>query len=476
MSNKKHLLSNSLAILINRLTQSIATFVLTAAIARLAGAEALGQYLLAFSYYFIFVNIASQGLKTLFTRELAHRPEDTPIYLFSGSYLQFILAAIGYGLLCILVSVLPYNPSTKITSYIMGLTIIPFALSNVTESIFQAREKMFLIAYSTVPIYVLRTLAMIAVMLAGRGVNSIAALYALSETMILFLQYILIGRYVQPDWRFQIPFMLETLKKSWNFFVIEGVAVLSNRLEILVLSLLSSEVLLGFYGGIVQLFQPFWIISHSIGTAIFPALVTARDREKKQQKYIIEGFTEILLGIGLPFTVGLFFVGKELLIFIYHPSFAEASTALKLNALVLIILPFSRSLGNLLIANHLERINTREVIVTNFLGCLLGIFFVSRYQLLGAAMMDIAMAIIASSQYIYATYRYLFSLSLKRIFLRPLLLGLLMLITFSLLAEFQVNFLATLTIATFTYVLAAGLFVLNTFGGFGAIGAKWLKK
>jgi O-antigen/teichoic acid export membrane protein len=49
--------------IVNRLAQSITAFVLTAAIARNLGAEAIGQYLLAYSYYFIFVGIASQGLK-----------------------------------------------------------------------------------------------------------------------------------------------------------------------------------------------------------------------------------------------------------------------------------------------------------------------------------------------------------------------------------------------------------------------------
>lgn len=65
MTNKKFL-KNSLSLLVNRIVQGVTTFVLTVAIGRTLGAYALGQYLLAVSYYYIFVNISSQGLKTFF--------------------------------------------------------------------------------------------------------------------------------------------------------------------------------------------------------------------------------------------------------------------------------------------------------------------------------------------------------------------------------------------------------------------------
>lgn len=138
---KTKVLINSLSLLINRLAQGVTTFVLTAAIARNLGAYALGQYLLAISYYYIFVNLASQGLKTLFTRELSRSPEETPVYLVSGTLLQLILSFIGYLGLVVWVFLLPYSADTSIVCYVMGLAILPFALSNITEAIFQAQRK-----------------------------------------------------------------------------------------------------------------------------------------------------------------------------------------------------------------------------------------------------------------------------------------------------------------------------------------------
>ncbi|MHC5731540.1 MAG: oligosaccharide flippase family protein, partial [Nostoc sp.] len=109
----------------NRLVQSLTSFVLVASIARTLGAYELGRYLLAFSYYYIFMVIASQGLKTLFTRELSRKPEEMPVYLVSGTFLQMLLSILAYIVQVIVVFLLPYNSDTSMTCYIMGLTIIP---------------------------------------------------------------------------------------------------------------------------------------------------------------------------------------------------------------------------------------------------------------------------------------------------------------------------------------------------------------
>mgnify|MGYP001803475776 CR=1 FL=1 len=88
MKGLRKLLGNSFALLLNRLTQSITTFILAASIARMLGAYELGQYMLAFSFYYVFMTLASQGFKTLFTRELAQNPIETPSYLVSGTLIQ----------------------------------------------------------------------------------------------------------------------------------------------------------------------------------------------------------------------------------------------------------------------------------------------------------------------------------------------------------------------------------------------------
>ena len=184
------LLVNSLSLLGNRLIQGISTFTLTTVIARNLGADQLGQYILALGYYSVFVTFFGLGLRTLFTRELAREGERASVYLVSGSLVQLILSIIAYILLATVVFLMPYSAETSTICYILGLSVIPFALSNITEAIFQAQERMHLIAISTSPIYLLRVGAMILVVLnSTHAIEYIAAIMVLSEVLILILQW-----------------------------------------------------------------------------------------------------------------------------------------------------------------------------------------------------------------------------------------------------------------------------------------------
>ncbi|MEH2410787.1 oligosaccharide flippase family protein [Nostoc sp.] len=476
MVEKYKFISNSLSMIVNRLAQSITAFVLTAFIARTLGAEALGQYLLAYSYYFIFVGIASQGLKTLFTRELAREPQKTPVYLMSGTWLQLIFSFFSYGALVIVVFLLPYSSKTSTICYIMGLTIIPFALSNITEAIFQAQEKMHLIAISTVPVYIVRVIIMIWAMQLKYGIESLGAILCFSETLILVIEWIFITRLVKIEWQIDGNFVLNTIKSARTFFAIEGMAVLNGRVQILILSLLGNEFLVGLFGGISQLLLPFSIIANSITLAMFPRFSKAVEQGRERQRQISENVIEILLIMALPLLIGLLFFGKDLLILIYNPSFAQANLALRLSAVSLVFLPFTRSLSYVLVANGFEIVNLREVVITTTLGSLGGVALVSQYQLLGAALMALLMTIIGFSQYIYFTYTRLFSLNLWRIMRRPLLICFLMLPIFILLEKISLDFIYTLIIATCAYGLFVIYLGIRAFGGFRFLWMKLLRE
>ncbi|HLO83783.1 MAG TPA: oligosaccharide flippase family protein [Nostocaceae cyanobacterium] len=471
------LFKNSLSLLANRLTQGIATFVLTTVIARNLGAYELGQYILGISYYYIFVTFVGQGLKTLFTRELAREAEETPVYLVSGSLLQLILSIIGYVLLVIVVFVLPYSPDTSMVCYIMGLAVIPFALSNITEAIFQAQEKMHLIAMSTVPIYILRLVVMIWVMPLKHAVNYIAGIMVLSEALILVIEWALLTRTVKPKWKINKEFMLNSLYSVRTFFAIDASGIIAGKMDILFISLLGSEFLVGLYGLIGQLMQPFIIVSHSVSLAAFPSMSKAVSIGKEKQKEETENVLEILLCMSLPFVLGIFFFGGDLLIFIYNdPNYIQAALPLRISVLSLLASPFVRSLGYLLVANGFEKYNLLEVIITTVVGGLSGVVLISQYKLLGAALMAIVMACSSFSLLVYAVYNRLFSLHLWRIMRRPLLISSLMSIVYLILQKINLNFLLTLIISVCSYGVLVGVLAIMSFGGFRSVWHKLLNK
>lgn len=471
------MLGNSVSILINRLTQSIATFVLVASIARILGAYELGQYLLAFSFYFVFMTLASQGFRTLFIREIALKPEETPVYLVSGTLLQFFFSIIGYFMLVLVVFSLHYSASTSAVCYVMGLTIIPFSLSNITEAIFQGREKMFLVAISTVPVYIARLLIMVLAMNFKYTVIHLSGILFISEIIILIIEWLLISRLVTYKLHIDWNFIWRTAKQSRTFLFIEGVSVLQSRVQVLILSIFGGEVVVGLYGAISQLMQPFEIVSYSLVNAYFPKMTKAVTLDKNEQRHVSERLVEILLIVALPFMVGLLFIGSDLLILVYqNQSFSKAADALNIVALGLCTTAFTRPLSYALVANGLEIVNLWEVFITTILVSIIGVILVPQYQLSGAAYSALLMQIIRSILYTYTVYSRLYTLNVYKVFLRPIILSILMLIVFIFLQKINANIYITIIGATAFYILVIASFSIYTLGGLNVIKAKLLQK
>jgi O-antigen/teichoic acid export membrane protein len=477
MTEKNKFLSNSFSLLINRLTQSITTFVLVASIARGLGAYQLGQYMLAFNFYYVFMTLASQGLKTLFTREIARNPDETPIYLVSGSFLQLIFCSIAYVVLGVTVFALPYSEETSTICYIMGLIIIPFSLSNVTESVFQAKEKMHLIAISTVPIYILRLGIIILLLNLKYNLNYVSWVMLISETLILLIELVLISKFVSYKWHLDWDFIKRITKASWTFMVIEGISVAKGRVQIVILSLLGGEVVVGLYSAVMQLMQPFEIIAHSMVIAFFPKMSQTALVEKDKQRQLTENLVEMLLTVALPFTLGLLFVGSDIILLIYkESSFIAASTVLNISAAGLVISAFCRPQSYALVANGFEKINLWDVAISSIVGTFLSIILVSKYQLNGAAISLLFTQIISFCIYNYAVYTKLFKINFIEIIKRPIMITLGMLVLFLGIQKTSLNIIAILLIATFVYGVLVVLFTLKNMGGLDAAKAKFLKK
>jgi O-antigen/teichoic acid export membrane protein len=481
MSQKHQLISNSVSMLVNKLVQGGTSFVLTASIARNLGAQALGQYLLALSYHYIFVSIASQGLKTLFTREVAVNPAKTSVYLVSGTLLQFILSVIGYASMVLVVYLLPYGDQTSLVCYILGITIIPFALSNITEAILQAQERMHLIALSTAPIYIARVLVMIWLMTQKFGIEYVAGVLIISELLIFIIQWFFLIDIVKPEWRIDRNFIWGILRAARTLFAIEGMGIVASKISVLSLSLLGNEFFIGIYGAVIQLMQPFSLVSRSLILAAFPRMSKAVQFGKEQQRQETENIIRLLLCMGLPFCMGILVFSEELLLFVYgDPSFYQASGILKLHALMLLPGLFSSVFSYTLIANGLEKITLLEVSIVTVIGWLSSIAFISSaaasQKINGAVSAEIIMALSSLVIFTLAVQKYLFSIRLWQVIKLPLFISSLMLAVLLILKEAKINFLSTIILAVIVYIILVSSLAIREFGGLDYVKEKLSKR
>ncbi|WP_299405966.1 oligosaccharide flippase family protein [Acaryochloris sp. IP29b_bin.148] len=474
---KKKLVANSLALISNRIVQSATSFLVLALIARSLGSFALGQYTLAFSYYFVFMTLVSTGFKTLFTRELSQKSSEISSYLVSGTFLQLLFSLIGYLLLFLVVHFMPYTSATENICYVIGLAIIPFSLSNIVEAIFQAQEKMHWIAICTIPVYIVRTVIIYLGLMSGYGIILISAIFVISELIIFILEWYLIQKFNRFKWSIDKDFIQKTIKLARTFLAIDGISVFRERMEIFIISFFSNESTIGLYGSVMQLIQPFSIVSDSIVLAAFPKMSKMSSSRSQSKKELAEKAIELLLFLAIPMFFGALFFSRHLLVFVYKDlDFANASIALCILSFGMVTRAFNKPLSYTLVANNLEKINLKEVLYGTIFGGLTSLALVSQFQLEGAAVSAILVKIFGVWVYTYATFKRLFYLNVWQVTKRPLLVGGLMLILFAILNTANINFFSSLTISILVYCLVIFCIAFQSLESSNHLFSKLLRK
>jgi O-antigen/teichoic acid export membrane protein len=463
MSDKGRLVNNSAAIITHRLAQVITSFFLTIIIVRYLGTFGQGQYALGYTYYLMLSASFSQGFKILFTREISQNIEDTHLYLISGSLLQLIFSLIGYIGLFLLVSLLPYQIDTKLVCYVIGLAVLPFSLSNISEAIFQAHEKMHLITYSTVPIYVLRVLFMWFALSNGATINIIAWLVVISETIIMFLQWILIRRIVSyVPLAINLHFLKKTLKQVRTFLFIQTAATIRLRLQLIILSVLAGEVATGIFSIIMQLIRPFNVIVDSIVLPLFPRMSQMAINDRLALKNLSEQAISVLFFFVLPLVIGFLFIGEDFLLLIYKDeNLIGAGLILTLVGIGLFGTTFTRPLGLSVISAGFERVDLRVQIVSIILGIILSPILIANFQLIGAAVASTTIELLAGLQILSAVYSNLFKLNFLKILKKPLFVAISVFVTFGFLNLLNVHTIVTIGIVGIVYLLILATVILE---------------
>src|SRR3990172_1111111 len=145
---------NIVSLLASDIVGRATTFVLYTMVARYLGAYEFGQLSLAVSLFYTFQVIALAGMKTLIAREVARDNSTADQFLINGGAVVVVTSTVSTSLLLLFIRLMGYSRETAWVILVVSLGLLPYALSGVTEAIFQARERMAFIAYAQVPVSV----------------------------------------------------------------------------------------------------------------------------------------------------------------------------------------------------------------------------------------------------------------------------------------------------------------------------------
>ena len=266
------------------------SFVLQLVIARLLGAQGLGQYATALAWLNVCQILSELGLPQLLVRDLARHPERRPNAFQTALVAQIAAAFLIWAGVFGLTALLPYQPDTRLALLLITASLPLFAITSVCEMLFQASERMELVMGVEVAINTLIVAASLVMLWQGGGVIGlcvvIIATQAVSAALCLWLvrQSRLLGTGEGRSIRNLIGGVADLWSQARPFYGLALANVLLHRLDILLLSVFAGDVVTGIYSAAYLIVRVLIILAQTWWQSLYPTFSRLRVQAEDQYR------------------------------------------------------------------------------------------------------------------------------------------------------------------------------------------------
>lgn len=336
MNTLQRLISNTFLAFVSNIVVKASSSILFILMGRLIGPDESGIYNLGVTFFTIVFALSSWGLHELLVREVAPRREESSRYLVNYLVLRLLLSGVFYGLLLLFLRFnLPYSDTTKLVIRTLSLAIFPEAIFSICQALFIAHEQL---TVPTVAAFVNSGLKLGAgaILLLNDGrVTEVAQAIPISSMLSLGVFIIALPKLLksvpqQARARFDLHFSLTQLRYTPGFVVIGIFATLDFQIDTLLISLLLSEVEIGWYGAAQTIMLGFWMMPVAIRTVIYPLMARYYHQKSEKLAELYYKTNQYLLIVALPMAAGISLLAKSIITLVFGDSFDPAAPALSI--------------------------------------------------------------------------------------------------------------------------------------------------
>jgi len=326
------------------------TLLWTLVVPRTLGPANMGTIMAAWSVTGILGVILGLGTRNYLVRESVVRPDSASGLIGTALVLRVILsplilaAAFAYGQL------VGWDHEARIVLYLAAAATIFVQIAEPLQAGFQAIERMEYLAYSDVISKSGQGLVGIVVVLLGfRSVGVTACWAAMTGVVVLLDLYWLHGR-LRIDVRTNLTRMLAVARASVPYWAFGLFFMLYLWIDFVMLSLLTSNEVVGWYSVPTRLFQTMMFLPVAVATAWLPHFVRGFEEGDDKLKEAARQPVELVLLLSLPIAALTFVAADPVIHFLYGSQYAHSVPVMAILGLCIPAMYMNIMLSQVLIA------------------------------------------------------------------------------------------------------------------------------
>jgi O-antigen/teichoic acid export membrane protein len=328
---------------------------------------------------------SSLGLELILVKELSLKKFDKNELLGTAFILKFAASIISIlliyfnifqfedseirNLTLIIVFTLIFQNFNLIDVFFQANVISKFAvISNLIVSIFSSIIKLSLVYYEMSLVFFAYSIVFDSLMMA------IGYVYIYKQKK-QFITY----------WKFSKKIAKYLTKKSSYLILISFSVIIYTKTDQLMIGYLSNIDEVGSYSAAFRFVEIFYLIPILINQSLFPGLVKAQLKSKKEYFRFIGITYKISFWAVFPFVVFIILFSEKIVEILYGVNFQKSSIILSVLASTIILNSFGNVTTKILYIHNLEKNYLLRSLIGAILNIILNFIFISRFGALGAS-------------------------------------------------------------------------------------------
>jgi O-antigen/teichoic acid export membrane protein len=352
---RRTIAKNASVLFIAQMITWVMSLLLTIFLTRYLGAEPIGQYQLASSLWSIMIILTSMGMDTLLTKEISRAPERTGELFYTSLILRSLFFFLGFGALYLYGRLARYPMDTLYVLYIVGAANFFVLLASGCQAALQGLERMEFISLSDILSKTFITFISITILLLGRGVIIVALVFVVGAIISFSYQFNALRKIKDMKWQVNPKLMGWMVKTSIPYLLIIGIRTIYSQLDVVIISLMTSVVVIGWYGAAYRLFATLLFIPAVFNSAVFPAMARMHASSPERLPIMFRKSSHLMLLLGVPVGFGTFLVANNLVVLLFGVEFINSGPVLALMGLVLVMTYLNALIGQFLISTDRQK-------------------------------------------------------------------------------------------------------------------------
>ncbi len=460
MKLSQRILTNTIALSTSHIICRILSFVLVLAIARKYSTESFGKYTFALSFIELFMILSDLGLTKIIVRDVARNTKDSGKLLGSLGTIKVCYSIVTFLLIGLALYASNYPIDVIKITFIFGFRSLFDSFYGFFASVIKGHQQMKFIPPFDIGGILITVSAGFVVLNLDMDILVVALVFMCSSFIKMSSLFILLlAKFCKPIFQLNFLELFSYAKRAIPFGLGSIFVRIFTRIDTVMLSKLTTMTIVGYYNAAYNIILVLLFLPGAFNEAIYPVMSRFFSTSERDHQKIFERSFKYSMLMGIPMATGIFVLADKFILLFYGSKYSFSIVNLQILCWVLAL-----SFGNFIFTTTLNSANrekhvTFAVFVCSIVNIILNIFFIPRWEHIGASVATVITEVVFISLSIYYVHRHIFSVKVIKYLPKPILGSVVMYFLISYLKGWALYYL--LPIGIISYITT--IFALRTF-------------